>query len=213
MLTLETEGQPSLLDLCDVSGLAYSAPALIETSSCHVIVAEGPTYLVVAFRGTNPHELWDLIKDGEAITFNDTVLGPVDDGFSSDVYSVAWRLLPYLQGLHKPFWVTGHSKGGAEALIFAAMCENLGLPILGVTTFESASPGALPLVSELGGIDFECDSDPIPLWPRTNLLVPGLRPRALTHIGPPRGLIPNIQNHFLENVRPYLIEYMKKQGA
>lgn len=176
-------------DLLDVAQAAYG-PADVESNICHAVIRQYPGCTAVGFRGTDPHSMLDLLRDMDALHTFDPVLGSVHDGFLDDVLSIAWRLVPSLPASN--IYVTGHSKGGAEALIFSAMLAYLDRPPVLVTTFGSACPGALPLAAALPGIDYRHGTEPVPLLP----LDMG-RPRALAVVGTGGG----IDAHYLTAYR------------
>lgn len=183
---------PSDADLIDASQAAYGE-ASIESANCHALIREIGGVAIVAFRGTDPRRLIDILQDLHAGVTRDPLLGDLHAGFLEDVASVAWRLIPRLQGL--PVAVTGHSKGGAEALVFSAMLAALARPPVRVSTFGAARTGRgsfLPLVAPLAGCDYRYGSDPVPFAP------PYFgTPRPLVQIGHPGDRIGVLEDHAL----------------
>ena len=113
--------------LADYSQLVYKGKAAgvgvfydSYRTGAGVLVVELPDYIVIACRGTQSPKDW--IQDAKF-----TKISPfwnpsirVHDGFYNDVASVIGRVVDRI-GLtkDKPILITGHSKGGGEASIFA----------------------------------------------------------------------------------------------
>ncbi len=95
----------------EASRLAYDSPATIESETCHVVILERERANFLAFRGTKNFR--DFLTDGECVRINGVHLG-----FYNSFHSVFEPLAKRLGELDKakPLFITGHSKGGAEAV-------------------------------------------------------------------------------------------------
>ena len=174
-----------LLALCQES---YDRTT-IESEDAHVLVTESVGVTIFAFRGTDLRCIVDLWRDADNLTVSDHLLGELHQGFYQDACSVAWQLVPLARS---GCIITGHSKGGAEALDFAGMLVSLGIIPGLVTTFGSACPGLLPMVRGMPGTDWRNRYDQIPYLPRRP------RPRPLTQLGLPRPCFNPLDDHGLD---------------
>jgi triacylglycerol lipase len=123
------------------------------------LVLPEPDCICVAFRGST--NLRDWIQDFKAAKHprSDLIYEPagevvqVHTGFMEDVESVSEDLTHALRNLSpadprlvtsaptKPIFITGHSKGGAEAILFALELQRQNFPIAGVYTFGQPRVG------------------------------------------------------------------------
>jgi hypothetical protein len=153
----------------ELSDAAYTAPATWETGNAHAVLTVVEARPFLAFRGTDPKKLVDVLRDVEALAFDDPLLGKVHGGFYADVAQLAWRVAPALmRDGTAELIVTGHSKGGGEALLFTAMLAAIGLPPRRVITFGSPRVGGAQLASLLAAVpgeEYRHGADPVPLLP------------------------------------------------
>jgi hypothetical protein len=126
--------------LAQASAAAYDG-ASIQSEFCHVLLLPQAGCIVVAFRGT--HSLRDILVDAAAGRVPlPGVAGSVHAGFWKSVESVIEELVGALQtpgvGPDLPVFITGHSKGGAEAMLAACILSRKLQParIAGVYTFD-----------------------------------------------------------------------------
>lgn len=187
------------IELCAIAESSYG-PVTLESETCHALIVDREEFTVIAFRGTDPHRMIDLICDADATTVLEPSIGALHAGFYRGLCGIAWRLIPRLAG-HSVV-LTGHSKGGAEALIFAGMLAVIGMMPLRVTTFGAARP-ADPrlggLIGALAGVDYRNGADPVPELPPTLA-----HPRPLEQIGDPKFHLNALADHALASYRAAL---------
>jgi triacylglycerol lipase len=141
---------------------------------------------IVAFRGTEPTSLRDFGTDFEArqvpfeSKFQIPGWGRIHEGWADGVAVVLAQVLAALQehddGV-RPLWITGHSLGGALAMVAAALLANTGNHRLaGVYTFGQPRVGDTDFRTRydqvLRAITFRCVND--------RDLVPHVPPRELS---------------------------------
>jgi hypothetical protein len=123
--------------------------------------------IVVAFRGS--HSINDWIHDFEVRPSLDPELGWCHAGFLGNVRGVAGQIMHDVVG--KRTIVTGHSKGGAEAKLFAALLVAAGRPPAQLTTFGAPRVAAqsndrlAALLAAVPGMDYRHRVDPVPGLP------------------------------------------------
>lgn len=171
--------------------------------------------LIIAFRGTLPYNsaagdpaaqalvLQDWLNDADFAPDGDPELGQVHKGFRDSFYA----LWPGIQGEIKIWqaagkigpgtkvFVTGHSKGGALAMLAALKlkAEKL-LPVTEVVTFAAPRAGGADFAARyaaqgIAGVRYENQDDMVPLVPldRQELTLLPLLQRLLTMSGTPTG--------------------------
>lgn len=144
-----------------------------STSVLQAVVLGGPKAVILAFRGTRPDQLRDWMADFEInqAAFNGYFAAPnignVHDGFAH-LLARNWKTLTdavvNLQDDSQSLWVTGHSLGGALALMAAtAFVFAERLPVNGLYTFGQPRVGDLQFCtqceSQLGDIMFRFVND------------------------------------------------------
>ena len=122
-----------------------------EATDTHCLIGEDPDCIVVAFRGSASIRNW--ITDAE---FERTILVSGEDGTCSKVHkgferalnSILAPLIARLGGCSvlkmqdsKPIFLTGHSLGGALAILAALELQRNGFPIAQVYTFGQPRVG------------------------------------------------------------------------
>lgn len=120
---------------------AYDRPPTIESQLAHVIIRPIDSKLIIAFRGTA--NIQDWITDFEVWR---SELGDgieVHDGFWIAVQMVINQIKGYLTEI-KPLgsiYVTGHSLGGAIAMLSAWLLQRSEFQVKGVYTFGQPRVG------------------------------------------------------------------------
>jgi triacylglycerol lipase len=106
--------------------------------SMYAYVASNDKVVVVAFRGTNADELEDWLADASILS-DPVQHGRIHHGFYSRTKGMLRPLVDAVKdqgGDRKLVWVTGHSLGGAMALVFTYECVLSGdIKPVGLVTF------------------------------------------------------------------------------
>ena len=166
---------PSLLTFALAAQESYNH-ASIRTNGSEVLFKWVPEGLIVAFRGTD--EIRDILSDIWTWPVKDSDLGWCHAGFLHDARAMWVHIRePLFKHLMAgtPIWLTGHSKGGAEATLTAGlMISELRLPPDGLVTFGTPRAGGWDLLRMLNEIPQRrvVDSgDPVPSLPPPGVLV------------------------------------------
>jgi hypothetical protein len=152
--------------LADASLLAYwdAVPAvrcfgeaglraeLIHSDGTQCYVASTNSFTIVAFRGTEPDAIQDVVTDARAVLVEWNASERVHGGFKEGLDKVWKKLAAALQALStRPVWFSGHSLGAALATLAADRVERererqgFG-KVGGVYTFGSPLVGDRPFV-------------------------------------------------------------------
>jgi hypothetical protein len=129
--------------LARASQVAYAPPHgsdVIGDDHCLVHITRDGTNVVFAFQGTNDGIDWISNADRRYATIDQ---GRVHNGFASSlaVWLDAIVVEAEMIGNAEQLWITGHSRGGAHALLFAAACVARGVAVTGCYTFGSPRVG------------------------------------------------------------------------
>lgn len=127
------------LALAKASAMAYANDGVVVGyGTCQASITKTDSAIIVAYKGTDNPAEWMSNLDRHKV-FND--MGGVHRGFYGTLNNVHRDVLNYTKGTHLPIWFTGHSRGGAHALISAARFVFEGITIAGVYTFGSPRVG------------------------------------------------------------------------
>jgi len=109
---------------------------------------------IFAFRGTE-FDFDDILRDMRAFPWWDRELGLVHAGFLKGARSMLGFVLEDLQTFKRPFYLTGHSKGGAETLVLGAKLALRGFVPRGIVTFGAPRVQVVGsgIEKALGGVD------------------------------------------------------------
>jgi len=122
-----------------------------SATDTHCLIGEAPDCLIIAFRGTNSIRNW--VTDAEfertiLVSGVDGTCSKIHKGFEAALNSVIEQLINRLGGCSrfvyqncKPLFITGHSLGGALAILAALELQRNGLPIAQVYTFGQPRVG------------------------------------------------------------------------
>jgi hypothetical protein len=113
-----------------------SAGRGLPIASTHALVLDFRDALVVAFAGTDPFHLANWVSDFD-IRQTD---GGAAAGFTVALRAVEQDIVSALP-TGRPVMVTGHSLGGALAVLFAQRLETMGRDVTAVYTYGAPRPG------------------------------------------------------------------------
>src|SRR5271154_7004701 len=119
--------------LCLAASAAYYDTPTILKQDIHVVLSKIDDVTVVAFRGTEPTDFSDWLRDFDAVPIDTKELGICHRGFLTGASLVLPELIERLQGCK--FVITGHSLGGALAIIAGALLTFKNLIPQHLTTF------------------------------------------------------------------------------
>jgi triacylglycerol lipase len=165
--------------------------------------------IVVAFRGS--HSINDWIHDFEVHPAFDPDLGSCHSGFLGNVRGVADQIMRDIAG--KRTIVTGHSKGGAEAKLFAALLVVAGQPPAYLTTFGAPRVAAhdndrlAALLAAIPGTDYRHRVDPVPGVPHKFI-----HPRPVLQLVEPHTALEVITDHLIVHYIAALKAALKPSG-
>jgi hypothetical protein len=146
----------------DACAVAYLDPPTWQAGDAYAVISQSDDITIVAFRGTE--SLADFVIDFSFRPAWHDDLGWCHEGFLSDVTAIAPQMLAEIAG--KRVAVTGHSKGGGEALIFAGLMVASGHIPETVVTFGAPRPGFSKLRDLLLPIrsipQYRHGNDPVP---------------------------------------------------
>lgn len=183
--------------LCALCADAYAQPPSLAAGDAYVVLAETEGTIIAAFRGSaSIEDWWADFRAGAHIAGDHPELGACHAGFLADVVAIAPLIVAAVGSC--PLAVTGHSKGGAEAQLFAGLLAAKGRPPVQLTTFGAPRAAApdntrlAALLAPLPGTDYRHRDDPVPGEPRW---LDHKRPVA--QLVPPRLELDVIADHYL----------------
>lgn len=148
---------------------------------------------ILAFRGTEPENVADWLRDFDCVPRWDTKLGFCHRGFLDGARAL-WSLIN-LNSMHR-MTIVGHSMGGALAILTAAKLVSMGMHVDAVVTFGApmcCGEGPDTILSRTPLRLYRHGDDPVPMVP----WIPGVfeQPAPLTQIGRPT--LDPIADHFI----------------
>lgn len=118
----------------------YTNPCSISSELAHGVVLDCGNARVMAFRGSVSARDW--LTDFECVMKDAPQLGgKVHHGFADAVESITADLIERGNWVKGPMFVTGHSLGGALALLAAQVLERAGFHVTAVYTFGGPRTG------------------------------------------------------------------------
>jgi len=119
----------------------------VRSGGVECLVAHVGGSTVVAFRGTE-FNFKDILRDMRGVPWYDSDLGWCHSGFLKGTRRIWWLLKAYMI---EPVCFTGHSKGGAEATVAAAIATVAGFRV-SLVTFGSPRVGFSRLSEVLASV-------------------------------------------------------------
>lgn len=119
-----------------------------DVDSFRFIVVATEDYIIVCFRGSDNFDNWLSDFNIKMVPFNNSATRLVHKGFYDSVISMRKKLDKVINKLKtnkQNVYVTGHSLGGAQAIISSFVCSELS-EFTNVTTFGEPKIGNLDLV-------------------------------------------------------------------
>jgi hypothetical protein len=155
-------------------------------------ITGGPQHIVIAFRGTEIN-IVDLLTDAWALpaSLSPKIPGKVHGGFAGTFHGLWPDLKTKLEAMRQAYpdakiWITGHSLGGALAVMAAAtLAVEEQQPVQGLITFGAPVTGDaefhISVKTALGGRSWRCvhELDPVTLDVAA-LHIPVRMPAAVT---------------------------------
>ena len=156
-----------LVQLCAAT---YTSPATIPVpkSGVNAHVSETDQGTVVAFRGSiTPEDWWTDFQTIAVRPRLDPQLGFCHDGFMTAAESIVSAVRMAVRG--QPFYLTGHSYGGALAVGVGALLVCAGLIPEKITTFGAPRVGMWKFVEVMNTVkllnQYRRGNDPVPEVP------------------------------------------------
>jgi triacylglycerol lipase len=122
----------------------------IADSDTQALVGRAGMGIIVAFRGTEPSRMQDLMTDLN-LQFVPGPMGQVHRGFLASLESIWDKLLDAvtrLQDGKRHLWITGHSLGGALAKLTVARLIRMRRPVQGMYTYGAPRCGDAKFAGE-----------------------------------------------------------------
>lgn len=149
--------------LAALSASAYTATPTWVADDVHALYSCG----VLAFRGTVPTSISDWLRDFDALPVDDSSIGWCHQGFRDGTFLVLPAILRGLDAT-TPIVLTGHSLGGALAVVTAALLVSIKRPVAKVVTFgapRAVGSRAIGLLRNTPTRQYCYGNDPVPLLP------------------------------------------------
>jgi len=180
--------------------LASYDDATVEIGNSAALVELVDGHQVIAFRGTN--DGLDVLHDLIAFPWKPDALNVwVHRGFWAYTNNLIEPLTKLILRRNLPVHLTGHSLGGAAALIFAAYCQNNGIKISGIHTFGAPRAGYESLASKtyrIPGNRYVIEGDAVPSVPPSWFAFPYTHDRPATMLPGIPGIIDHPMSGYVE---------------
>lgn len=126
--------------------LGYTKVQFLDIDGAQAYVVSNKNEMTIAFRGTEPTQFSDIIADLNAFPDRGQVGGWVHNGFQEEVNKLWDDIVKIVKSKpkNKSLYITGHSLGGAMAIISASRIQDVvssvytyGAPRVGTKEFVS----------------------------------------------------------------------------
>ena len=184
--------------LARLSAEAYNRKTA-SAGGTEILISKVRKRTVIAFRGTEK-DYGDILTDmREILWWSKEVNGFVHKGFLMGVRAI-WQHLPIGGPNPDAIVLTGHSKGGAEAILCGAFMAQCGIPPVQIETFGAPRVGTSNLGKILNGIPGDRHRLGIDIVPTTP---PAILPAWMTPYRHDRDLVEHDTDdrHIFENHR------------
>lgn len=155
------------LDLAQACAAIYVSPASIPVpaSGVYVRVTEATDGLIVAFRGSvTPQDWWRDFNTIAVMPRLHPQLGLCHAGFIDAAESIVGAVRTAIA--NRPFCLTGHSLGGAEAVAIGGLLVCMGVIPVMIATFGAPRVGMRKFVGVLSAVkslrQYRRGNDPVP---------------------------------------------------
>lgn len=145
---------------------------------------------VVSVAGTK--DGWDIVTDARFIPRYEDGLGFVSGGFWDVAQDMAVRVASQIRG---PVSLTGHSAGGAIALLVGAHLVSHRIPVREIVTFGAPRVGRLKILDDVNHCHYRNGKDLV-----TYLGLRGSKGKRL-NVGKPSKWYPNLKDHSMLKYR------------
>ena len=123
----------------EASAYAYAKPCGLQSALAHAAILDCQNARVIAFRGSMTAQDW--LTDFECARTKTGGGEEIHHGFLDAIISLGQDLIARAAWSQPPLFVTGHSLGGALALLAAQLLERGGQPVAAVYTFGGPRVG------------------------------------------------------------------------
>ena len=162
-----------------VSILGLDKVRFIAKEDTQLFIAQSSESIVVAFRGTQPNKIKDWLTDADC-RFLKSPLGEVHQGFYEALQRVWSNIdltIKTYQDNSQKLWFTGHSLGGALAMLSAAMFLDEPEKVGGLYTFGQPRVGDVSFAKRFDKVLKER----VFRFVNNNDIVPRVPPRAMKY--------------------------------
>jgi len=150
------EARPGIKDLGPLKKFLNKPlpPTFIDVDGAQAYVMSDSNDVLIACRGTEPTQINDILADLKMFPVKHHIAGRVHRGFYAEyekvIPGIKDALAKHNKKGNKTLWVTGHSLGGAMAVLVAAELKPNG----GLHTFGQPRVGTKAFLKALEGIKY-----------------------------------------------------------